>query len=334
MNDNRSISAKGQRNRFVALLIFDILTATVGFGLVFVAVGHDANSATECTSLNGLCVGAPQVSLGVWKNFPPISSCDVTAVPNNVTAKVCELMGNSSYRGVLPGGFAGYSVGLSVGCISPSVPTGLGGPGFLQLQYAIYTQIGETNSSNWQSVGSSLQIDGATNPCPGNDVSPSGALNTTTTGYIFRVVGADGGGPGDNPRFSSIGVTIFQTVVRTFGAQYSIIGVTSFTAIVTASVPVLGNQLVNFRWFATNVSSTNPSCGHNAAGNDNVCWQRGASSATIPTGGFFSSTVTVTYPTAFTGTVTAILQITSTAPQGVPAVLGEVSLLKAQTLTV
>lgn len=55
MNDNRSISAKGQRNRFVALLIFDILTATVGFGLVFVAVGHDANSATECTSLNGLC---------------------------------------------------------------------------------------------------------------------------------------------------------------------------------------------------------------------------------------------------------------------------------------
>lgn len=276
-------------------------------------------------------------SLGVWKNFPPATSCDVATLPINVSAQVCELMGNSTYRGVFGlANMVGYRAYLSVGCVLPSGTAGA----VLQLQYALYSSATELNTTNWQSVGTSLSIVTGVVPCPGNLIGSDGPLNSTTTNisYIFRVIGADGNGPGDNPRFSYVSVIIKHNDERVFVAvgptniQQSN---TQFTANMVASIPVApsGSQTVNFRWFATNASSSIPSCGSNIlTGASDVCWQKGTATCIIAAAGI-SCSVTTLYTTAFTGSTSTVVAVT-TAGQVVTLDYGTVDLLHTQTVTV
>ena len=100
-------------------------------------------------------VSHDMTSLGTW-----------IGMPFNQT----ELMGNTTYRGVLAsrssGGSSGLAVGLVVGCVNPSNTPGA----TLQLQYANYSDTTHLNSSNFVNVGvvANILIDNSANqPCPG-----------------------------------------------------------------------------------------------------------------------------------------------------------------------
>jgi len=152
--------------------------------------------------------------LGVWKSMP--------ACP--VITDSCELMGNASYRGTLVFSIGGQqaqtSAILSVGCVIPSNTLGA----VLQLQYANYSVTSRTNITNFINLGSAVPVDNsATWPCPGNlEIGTGGTLPAIVQGFIFRVIGSGGGGTGDNPRFSSITVNIYQQIVRLRGFTSSI----------------------------------------------------------------------------------------------------------------
>jgi hypothetical protein len=54
-----SLNRKESKARKLAVIaiMLDLFTFTIGIGFIFIAIGHDANSLTECTSGNGLCPG-------------------------------------------------------------------------------------------------------------------------------------------------------------------------------------------------------------------------------------------------------------------------------------
>ena len=167
-----------------------------------------------------------------------------------------ELMGNTSYRGMLRsssgGGESGFRAGLQAGCVNPSNTVGA----TLQLQYANYSDTTHTNSSNFANVlGASIFVDNSANwPCPGSLESGDSTLPTLTTNptvFIFRVVGSGGGGFGDNPRFSFISTNIQQLALRLPTVVVSTRSTTAFTAFVYTEFPVVIATTENFDWLAS-----------------------------------------------------------------------------------
>jgi len=259
--------------------------------------------------------------LGTWFNMPPASACST----GNFTAINCELMGNTSYRQVLTFGAvsieSGIQVVLTVSCILPSNTVGA----FLQLQYANMSLITRTNSSNFVNVpgiagAGQVFIDNSTNwPCPGNlfsDRTFGQVLPSGVGAFIFRVVGSGGSGTGDNPRFSSITVTIFQLLARAAVGHPSSISTTAFLANIRLVYPTSATTSISFQWIATT---------------NGVLTESGSSSCTVNVG-TLSCNVSVTFGTSFTGTPNVVVDPITTVSVIIP--VASLTLLSAQTVTV
>ena len=272
---------------FFIIIVGDILTGAVS--------SHTQGGSSS--------LGLP---LGVWANMP-----------FNTT----ELMGNTSYRGLLltrsPGGETGLNVGLQVGCTTPSNTIGAA----LQLQYANYSDTTHLNTSLFVNIGSAIPIDNSANwACPGFLEASTGLLPVIGFNPVifqFRVIGTGGGGIGDNPRFDHVSVYISQTVFRIATVIVVTRSTTAFTAAVYTTYPVSGSTVENFDWLA----STN-----------GVLVESGANSCTIAVASNTCNVVT-TFGTSFAGTPNVVCssrnqQVTSAIS------LGTISLLSAQTLTV
>ena len=316
---NNSRKKKTDLKTLIEVIFIIIDAATLG--TIFVFIGHDAGGPQECTAVKTgtlpLCLTtADNNGLGTWKNMPSATT---------------ELMGNTSYRAVLmvrtSGGSVGLSAGLEVGCITPSNTVGAQ----LQLQYANYSDTTHTNSSNFANLGMTVFIDNSANwPCPGtleNNVGTLPAINLNPVGYLFRVLGMNGGGSGDNPRFSLVSVYVTQSIIRTFIFGHLTPGTSSFLGFIQSNFPVTASTTPSFDWFATNASNTVPTCG-----TGDLCEQHGTNSCTIAIAGS-QCTVTTTYGTAFTGTV--VVQMTGKQLGTIVSLsIGTIGLLQAQTLTV
>jgi len=287
-----------------------LLIAIIAIALAVIGIGSPASKSQSFTPL------------GVWKNMPSAAT---------------ELMGNTSYRGVLETGSAtgeaGILAGLTVGCVTPS-NTALAA---LQLQYANFSRSTNLNTSNFANiVGAMVFIDNSANSaCPGNLGSGNAALpsiNGNPVDFIFRVVGSGGGGSGDNPRFSSVSVLLSQLGRKDPLVVIGASSTTTFTYQAHETFPVSVATTVTIKWQATNVTTTG--CGvFNITFLTEHCWEAGTSSATVAIGGTASPTTTVTFTTAFTGTVQVVASATG-AGGVITMPVGTISLLTAQTLTV
>jgi len=281
------------------LAIIALLVGFVGWGI--------PNSGGGGSSSAG-------VPLGTWTNMPFSQT---------------ELMGNTSYRAVLrfTTASSAVTVELEVGCISPSNTIGA----TLQLQYANFTAVTNTNTSLFVNLGNAIPIDNSVNfPCPGVllDGTPGGLPpNISNPAYEFRVVGSNGGGIGDNPRFSFVSVLIHQQVQPLFQLRKAAVSTTSFTtvALLEYATSAVAGQVVSFDWIAVNDTGT--SCLSLSA-----CIQHGTNSCTIPLNGFTCNVVT-TFGTAFTNTPNVVVS-PNTAVGTKQLTVGTISLLSAQTLTV
>lgn len=266
-----------------------------------------------------------QTPLGQWSSFPLVSSCSLSPGNVNVTARSCELLGNNTQRGSIieKQGVAMTQITalLSVGCAVLSSTIGAD----LEMAYAIFD--GNTNITNFQLIGGQLFIDGVNSPgCTtaySFGVSGTQLLNTTAAnqGYIFKVVGGDGGGLGDNPRFFSVNVILEQNRPRLFTGTVTSHTATNFAVQIAATVSPSSNTLVNFMWIATNATLTNP-----------ASTVIGSGSCTINSGGLACST-TISY--GFTWKTVPNVSVTPTlAAVGFVVPVSTISLLLSQTVTV
>jgi hypothetical protein len=316
------------RKRILVLvfLIGLIVLGDIVSGAIGIASGPSLASDT-CTVSNMLCPH-DTYPLGTWFNFPDINP-PCNPQPTGF-AGACELLGNSSYRGLLVThssfGENGLNVALVEECITPSNTVG----SQLQLQYANYSETTRSNSSNFVNIGGSDFIDNINDPCPGVVTSGTGVLppiSLNPSDFLFRVIGYGGGGTGDNPRFSMVAVLISQAIGRIYQIQAAGITTAHFLWKPWSSYPLTTATTVTISWIGTNQTTT-------ACGTNDNCIQSGTSSCSIPAGTIAcSSFTTVTFGTAFTGTV-----IVTTTPQTTGALVsipvGSISLLSAQTLTV
>ncbi len=279
-----------------------------GIILLFIIIVGDIVTGAVSSHVPGGSSGIG-VPLGTWTNMP---------------SSPTELMGNTSYRGILiptSGGttLTGIQAGLAVNCITVSNTVGAN----LQLQYALYSFITDTNTTNFQSIGlAQVYIDGVTaNSCVNNSiVSDIGSvLNVTTAGlgYVFRVMGSGGGGVGDNPRLSSITVLVSQLITRIYMPIPLSITVNGFSGRMYANVLVQVAITANFQYVATN---------------NGVQTDSGSGTCTIAIGANNCSAA-ITFPLAFATVPNVVM--TSTTPGGSNGIpIGTISLLSAQTLTV
>jgi hypothetical protein len=235
-----------------------------------------------------------------------------------------ELMGNTSYRGLLiirsGQGASSLTVGLEVGCINPSNTVG----STLQLQYANYSDTTHTNTTNFVNVAVGVLIDNSVNnPCPGILEANTGSLpniNANPVIYEFRVVGSGGGDTGDNPRFSSINVYIAQNVQRGVAFRTSAISLTAFTEVVF-TIPQFNLAValgVTFDYIATN---------------NGALVDSGTATCTIAVG-TSSCSVATTFGTPFVAVTPNVVCNSRSAPIAIVLPIGTISLLSAQTLTV
>lgn len=248
-------------------------------------------------------------SLGTWNNFPSATQgCDSTQpAPTGFTN--CEFMGNESYRPPFTVNdvglqtLAGYRVLLTVGCLRPSNNIGAK----LQLQYANYSFLSALNTSNWANISGATFIDndqGGSGNCPGSPSSQvAGQLPSINAnqpiGFIFRVLGFDGGGAGDNPQFSFVHVDVYSVVARTITTVITSTLTGSFRFILYSTFAAVSAISISIRYIATNQTST--AC---AASDD--CIQSGTSSCTFNAGANLcpsSGSTQQNFPHAFTGTV-------------------------------
>jgi hypothetical protein len=278
--------------------------------------------------------GPAPYPLGTWFGFPGCYNqgppCCSATFPPFGAADYCELMGNSSYRGILQGtgssGSAGLSVSLLVGCVAPAT----GADAALTLQYANYSSTTHANSTNFVNTSGVVRIDNSAGfTCPGTLESTSFFTLPSQTGnpavYEFRVVATDGNGPGDNPRFSNIAVIATQIVTRIAQVTLTSITKNGFTAFLSLAQRVASSQAEPFQWIATNITST--SCVTLS-----VCIQHGSSTCTIAVG-LSQCSVAVTFGTAFSAIPNVVA--TPTALPGVVGVpAGAVTLFSAETVSV
>ena len=274
--------------------------------------------STKCP-VSAVCNTVNFALCGVWQNFP--ASC--------VSSDACELFGLSVYRGItrLISNLNDIGFQLQVDCLVPSNTVGA----TLQLQDATYNTATRTNSTNFANIaGATVLIDNsANNPCPGTlinsaPVFPASTSTASAQTLIFRViVSVGGGGPGDNPRLSS--VSVIQTV-KLFNLENTYISgspsTTGFTAAVTMIVEPYVNFVASFNWIATNSSAT---C-------TVFCTQDGTDSCTINTG-FFSCTKAITFANAFVNSAPTVLVAPKTVQNinHIPA--GQIPLFMTQVNT-
>jgi len=280
--------------------IASILLSIIAIGLAVVGIASAGGGGGS---------SSPGVPLGTWTSMPSAAT---------------ELMGNTSYRGILiptssASTLTGIQAGIAVNCITASNTVGAN----LQLQYALYSFITDTNTTNFQSIGlAQVFIDGVTaNSCVNNTiVSDIGSvLNVTTAGlgYVFRVMGSGGGGSGDNPRFSSITVLVSQLITRIYMPIALSITVNGFSGRMYANVLVQIAVTANFQYVATN---------------NGVQTDSGSGSCTIAVG-TNNCSAAITFPLAFATVPNVVM--TSTSPGGSNGLpIGTISLLTTQTLTV
>lgn len=260
--------------------------------------------------------------LGVWKSFPSQFSPNFCTA-GNLTDR-CELFYNSTQRGVvITSVFSVIQARISVACVAPSNTMGA----YLQLQYANYSLATGTNSSNFANVSSQLFIDNRIGtPCPGTITTPTAGSLAYGNSYIFRVLGADGGGVGDNPRFGSIRVLVYLGVLRITYPTVATRSTTAFTVIEYTNYPTSASIVTNFQWIATNITAS--SCI-----NLNVCIQKGAGTCTIAIAAA-SCSVSTTFGTAFSATPTVVISNTAPSALLLTMMVGQVDLMLAQTVTV
>jgi hypothetical protein len=301
-------------------IMLDIITFAVGIGLIFVAIGHDAGGPLECTSANGLCkTTADTTALGTWRNFPSASRCS----SGNYSSASCELMGNTSQRGILYQrstiSAAGLSVDLSVGCVTPSNTVGA----ILQLQYANFSQATNTNTSNFVNIAGTIKIDNSVFwSCPGMLIAASAGSLPNIQGlrvpYQFRVVGSGGGGVGDNPRFNSVNVIVHQIISRVVYFVTSSVTTTSF--VTTASLltqPTSVPLVMTFDWVALNTTTLH-----------------GTTTCSIVVLTASSCSVTTTFSSAFAGTPSVLVSADAPGAGLMTLTIASISLLREETVTV
>src|SRR2546427_1578686 len=93
--------------------------------------------------------GGQNIPLGQWSNMPSNST---------------ELLGNTSYRGLIIASGTAPSIRMIVSCIVPSNTVGAN----LQLQYANFSLVTNTNITKFANAGPTVLIDNSANyPCPG-----------------------------------------------------------------------------------------------------------------------------------------------------------------------
>lgn len=255
----------------------------------YVASGQSGYNCQDAT--NVLCANPGKTGivlptgfgLGTWPNMP---------------SAVTELFNNSTIRQVLLPQ-TDIRVRLDVTCVSPSDNSGAE----VRLQEATYSLITDSNSTNFADVPNfpNIPIDNSAGyPCPGTIVSSSGTLPApadTLHGYIFRVVGQNGGGQGDNPRFSNFQIEVTEQVnipvtpVLTTSATATNFGVT-----MVAPFPTTFGYAAKFTWLSDNTTVSQP--GYT---------QVGTSTCTIPAGSPSTCTVTVTFPTSYSGQTPNVL---------------------------
>jgi hypothetical protein len=289
------------------ILIGDIVSGAIGIG-------------------SPVAPAADTKQLGTWVNMP---------------ANQTELMGNSSYRGLLiasaTGGESGIQVSLLVNCINPSNTVGA----YLKLQWAFFNEVLNTNSSVFADAvngfpSGTVPIDGITMhgpdlyPCPGilqGDVFPLPSNAGSHTIFVFRVVGVGGGGLGDNPRFSSVQVAINQAVQRFFSPIIVLTTTTTFRWLAYSPFQVASSTTITIEWIATNITAT-------ACITLSNCIEHGTSTCTIPAGASnCGSSIIVTFTNAFSAAPDVVATAkTAGSLATVPA--GNIDLLLAQTLTV
>lgn len=260
-----------------------------------------------------------KIPLGTWYNFP--SSC-----PSNDS---CELFFNSTNRAHLfnnQGLLVGYSITLSVSCITPSSTIGAN----LQVQVAQFTSAGGGgNTTNFGSViGALVYVDGVTQPsCPGDLISSTAivlsTLNIGSGGYLFRVIGQAGGGPGDNPRFGRIAINVGIQTARLLTGRGSSITTSSFTAGITSLYQLPTSTSVTFQWVAMNVTAV--SCINLAA-----CIQHGSGACTIAANGNGCGS-TINFSPAFSAVPNVLVNPTS-VPTLITLSLGALPIFDIQTL--
>lgn len=290
-------------------------------------------------------VSHDQTQLGTWYNMP--SSCP--------SQDSCMLFGNQSLVQILP--FDGklsngasintLSAYLSVNCLVPSASAN---DAYLQLQYAIYngqSNVAQglgTNATNWQNISKVfINSNGTYTPCsyPFNvltgQVDLGVALNISSVGWVFRVLGFNGGGNGDNPRFGFVNIELQNLVKRLVTISVFTPTATSFSYAMEVSILFTSNTAVTFQWIADNITSGG--CGIPIAGTTTYhCWENGSGTCTFlvtapqcPGSGSNS----VSFGTAFTSAVSVkVVAVLKNNLGAVQIPFGSLSLFSSQPITV
>lgn len=275
-----------------------------------------ATNSTLCTSGNNLCAQPGQtVTLGTWQNMPSAST---------------ELFGNTTNRNILRVVTdAGYYPTLRVNCVKPSNTLGAK----LQLQYANFSVVTNTNNSNFVNAGvASIKIDNSLNsPCPGTlsygvtsfrlPILPVGVRNTA---FIFRVIGSGGGGNGDNPRLSGLSVIISSQLTNGYTVFASAITTTGLNVVTYSQFPDTSSFTSSFSWIATNSTV------------DTTTVQAATGTCVWAFPAITSCTVAVTFPLAYAATPVVVAAETDngTLAQILTVFAGELTLFSTQSVTV
>jgi len=269
--------------------------------------------------------GGGLVQLGQWNNFPcgqPDCSISPPGYAGGIACSVgplsnitisggagdqCQLFNSAAYWTVIPTPGAGLVVNLEVNCVSPATPTTSGS--VIQLQYANYSRTSTLweNSTNFVLVPNfqAIYIDNTLGwDCPGTLVSTSSVAIPSSAApgnaYVFRAVGVCGCDSttknGGNPILSTISLQVQQGFRRIFTPVLVTHTTTAFSFQMVTNIAVTTTTTVNVSWLSTNQTTT-------ACGVADMCIQSGTTSCSITVGNSNCSSTTLTYPTAFTGTV-------------------------------
>jgi hypothetical protein len=286
---------KHSKQLFALILI--VLTIALVGDFVSGAIGIASSGG------GGAASAANPYPFGTWFNFPSSTQCTA----NNFSDPSCETFGNTTYR-IAPtfnGAESNVEASIEVGCKAPSNTIGA----TLLLQYANYSFTTQTNSSNFITIhtGNSVQsvlIDNSVgNPCPGvlatNFYVPMPVNSSSSSGWMFRVVGINGGGVGDNPRFSFIGVQLQQYIRVAPNLVVTFCNNNHCNLAFQTTQNLVTSLTATFNWDAVNVTA-NTLCGAGL-----LCEQFGSGSCTIAIGqSICSATVNFATPFLITSTVT------------------------------
>lgn len=319
----------------------------VAYGAVFLAAIALGAAFVIPFGIKHPTVSHDQTALGTWYNMP--SLCP--------SQDQCMLFGNQSlvqilpFDGVLSAGAASGTIAayLSIGCLAASVSVN---DAYLQLQYAMYNGQSNvvqglgTNATNWENISRVyINSNGTYTPCnyPFNvltgAVDLGVQLNATAIGWVFRVIGANGGGQGDNPRFTFINIELENYVKRVATITPFTPSTTAFSYAIEVTVPFTANTAITFQWIATNITSTGCGLGSNK---EFHCFESGVGTCTFTLAGSTGTTAgqcpgsgsnSISFVTAFTGTV-RVTAVTKNNLAALSIPFGSLNLFSSQPITV